>query len=251
MARKERGYQRRLAEAAGCHTSFLSQILHSHVQLTLDQAACLAKFWDMSDDETEYLLALVSLERSGSDPLRSVLNRKLNALREHHQILANRLRAERTVSSEHRAKYYSAWYYAATHVLLTIPAYRTSEAVARRLGLAPVRAREILEELEEMKLAAREPLGTWSSIESDIHIPASSPLSIANHCNWRLLAAKSMQDDPKEGLHYTAVHSLSRRDLGILRELLLETIQRARDLVGPSPEEELVSLQIDLFSIGS
>jgi len=44
---KERGYQSRLAEAAGCQRSYLSQVVHSTPHLTPEHAMGMAQFWKL------------------------------------------------------------------------------------------------------------------------------------------------------------------------------------------------------------
>ena len=58
------GYQRQLSEAAGCHTSYLSQVLADKAQLTPDHAAGLAVFWQWNETASEYFLTMVQLERA-------------------------------------------------------------------------------------------------------------------------------------------------------------------------------------------
>jgi uncharacterized protein (TIGR02147 family) len=249
--RSERGYQKRLAAAAGCHTSFLSQVLNSHIQLTPDHAAGLARHWGLTDGETDYFLTLVNRERSSSPALQSFLEARLTQLREQHSLLARRLKADHQISDENKARYYSSWHYSAVHVLLTIPSFRTPEAVARKLRIDVSRARRCLDDLVAMGLAERSDLGEWTPLSADVHISADSPLSVNNHCNWRGMAMQALQEGGSGGLHYTSVHSLSRADLATLKAMVLELIKKSRALVTPSPEEELISVQIDLFPVGA
>ena len=247
--RKDRGYRRRLADAAGCHTSFISQVLNSPVHLTPDHGAGIARFWGLSEDETEYFLALVHLERSASKSFREFLAAKIARLREQNASLARRLKARREISEEHRVRYYSSWLYSAAHILLTIPSMGTSEAVASKLKIEASHARQILDTLAEMGLARRTEKGVWQATGSDVHVPGDSPLSVTNHCNWRGVAIHAIQNDPTKGLHYTAVHSLARADMQKLRDMITDFLRATREVVAPSTEEELVSLQIDFFAL--
>jgi len=42
------GYKSRLAKAANCQKSFLSQVLNSHIHLTPEHAVGLCQFWKFS-----------------------------------------------------------------------------------------------------------------------------------------------------------------------------------------------------------
>lgn len=50
----ERGFQAKMARAAGCQPSYLTQTLRSEVELTPDHGAKLAKFLSMNGPETDY-----------------------------------------------------------------------------------------------------------------------------------------------------------------------------------------------------
>src|SRR4051812_8836100 len=76
-----RGYQARLAEAAGVHSSYISRVLADRVELTPDQAASLARFWNFDGDETDFFIDLVLLERSASKDFRARLGRRLEVVR--------------------------------------------------------------------------------------------------------------------------------------------------------------------------
>ena len=56
------GYQGKLAKAAHCHSSHISQVIRKKSQLTLDQAAGIACFWELDPNETEYWLTLIQYE---------------------------------------------------------------------------------------------------------------------------------------------------------------------------------------------
>jgi hypothetical protein len=49
-----RGYHKKLADAARCQSSHLSQVLASNANLTLEQAMGLASFWNMNAQELSF-----------------------------------------------------------------------------------------------------------------------------------------------------------------------------------------------------
>src|ERR1700692_4612304 len=87
----ERGYQTKLSKAAGCKGSFLSQALHSHVNLTPDHAAGLCRFWNFDDDETDWFIELLTLARAGSPEMKKVCTRRLKEIEKRRTNLKERL----------------------------------------------------------------------------------------------------------------------------------------------------------------
>jgi uncharacterized protein (TIGR02147 family) len=243
----ERGYQKRLADAAGCKPSYLSQVLHSHIHLTLDQAASLCTFWSFNEDRTEFFLALVQQERAASKSLKSFLDRKIKSLRDRHSRVSTRVTAgERVSARDDRAAYYTSWHMPAIHVLTSISAFQTAETLAGRLQISKAQVLSRLDDLMRMGFVAVEG-DRYRSIVSDIHVEHGSPLNLSNHFQWRHRALTRIVDGDPRNLHYTAVHALSVADVEVLREMMMEFIQRSRAVVAPSVEEDAVGVCCDLF----
>ena len=90
---------------------------------------------------------------------------------------------------------------------------------------------------------------TWHATERDLHLPKSSDLNTINHANWRQHAISKIQIGDDDSLHYTAVHALSKRDIVRIKETILAAIKDSREIVKPSPEEELVCVICDVFKV--
>ena len=90
---------------------------------------------------------------------------------------------------------------------------------------------------------------TFSSGPVATHLEKKSPLLIKHHTNWRLKAIQVAETLSDEELMYTANFSVSKKDFHILREQLLQTVQKFLKIVGPSPAEEIAQFNIDLFWI--
>jgi uncharacterized protein (TIGR02147 family) len=244
-----RGYQSRLAEAAGCKRSFLSQVLHSNVSLTPDQAAGLSQFWNLSEDETDWFMELVALARAGSPQMRRLCTRRLDTIKMRRANLSERLKPSRLHSAQSQAEYYSSWYWSAIHMMTCIPAYTTPTKISERLQLRLSLVEETLAALEKMGLVKSKNGRSWHSVELDLHVPKASKLNMSNHTNWRQQAIAKIQLGDDEALHYTAVHALSADAIEKIKAKLILMIQESREIVKPSSEEELVCLSCDLFKI--
>ncbi|HUP58711.1 MAG TPA: DUF4423 domain-containing protein [Bdellovibrionota bacterium] len=242
------GYKSRLARSIGTPPSFLSQVLHTHVHLSLDHGARLAAFWSLGEDERDYLLGLIQLARAGSRELREIVRGQLAALRKRNEDLSRRYRQPALPTNDEQWTYYTAWHLGAIHMLLTVPGFQKARPIASRLQI-PV-------ELVEQGLGALAALGLatakgeiWSAAKKSIHLDKRSPASPVNHMIWRQRAIQKIYEASERSLHYSGLHTLSRADYERVRALLLDSLDRARKIIEPSKEEELVCLCFDLFAV--
>ncbi len=242
-ANPTRGVRKKLAAAAKCQASYLSQVLNGTVHLTPDQAFEIARFMNLTQSETEFFMTLVQHERAASKSLREYYAKKLSTIKSEQQPLHKKLGADKELE-EKRERYYSGWYNSAIHILLSIPEYNSVDTVSVKLQLPPALVQESFLLLEELALIERGPDG-WKTVEFDLHIPSNSPLIVAHHLNWRMFAGAKIQEKNSENLHYTAVHSLSKKDSKVLHDKIVDFIRSTRSVVEISKEEELVAISID------
>lgn len=244
----ERAYRSSLAAAAGCQLSFLSQVLHSEVNLTPEHAVGLAVFWGFFGDEREYFMDLVNHARAGSKLLKRTIKEKLEALRAKQENLSQRYKKPRLTPDARETLYYSAWNWSAIHILLTIPRFQSAQAVSERLSLSLAEVENAFVSLESMGLIRRNGK-SWVATQADIHLPKDSLLNSVHHANWRNRAVSDSQKRFDAGIHYTAIHSLSLTDFEQIKELFLQLIDRTRKIVTPSKEEEIINICLDCFRI--
>jgi uncharacterized protein (TIGR02147 family) len=245
---KSRAYKSRLATAMGTPASFISQVLHTHVELSYEHGFKLSRFWEFSPDEQEYFLTLVQLARAGAKELREFLEAKLDDLREKNKDLSQRFQQPAISTTEEQWTYYTTWHFAAVHLLTTIPSMQKPEAMARRLELPLQQIEFALNSLQRMGLVEKK-ADRWVSTKKSLHLSRNSPASAANHLIWRQRAIQHIYQDKDPDLHYTTLHTLSKQDAEQLRTMLLECIEKMRALVGPSKEEELVCVCVDYFGV--
>ncbi len=246
----EYGYKSKLAEAAGCQKSFFSQVLNSHVHLTPEQALGLAKYWKLLPRERDYFLGLVNYGRAGTEELANHLKEKLVELKRETENLTKRYSSPNlSARTDFAAIYYSSWHYAAIHILVTIPQFQTPPKIAKRLHLPDSFVLEVLRQLQKIEVVTKKSDGSWQATSKSLHIGRDSVFNSMNHAHWRQRASESSLQNKPESVHYTGVYSMSLDDLTKLRETIFELIDRSRQLVAPSPEEELVCMNCDLFVV--
>ena len=244
----ERGFISRLAEAGGCQPSYLSQVLNSKAQLTPDQACGMAVYLNLSEHETEYFIATVELARAVSPLLKKRLSIKLEALKSQANVVGERLKRATWQDNEFQALYYSSWSWIALHILVSIPEFRSVEAISKRLSLKPNVVSEQLIKLEEMGFVERK-MGQWHHAGGEIHLPSNSPLISLHHNNWRARGVLDSQS-PKtssDHIHFSGVYAVSKTDIENIRSVVLKMIEDANQIAGPSPSEDLAVLTCDFF----
>ncbi len=238
----------KMAAAAGCQRSQLSRAVNEQVLLTLEQADGLCDFWNLSEIESDYFILLVELARAGSKRLKQRFLRKLKKIRNEQEDLSQRLNQASLGANEKEVVYYSAWYWSAIHILVSIPQFRTTTAIAARLSLPISLVQYCLENLERFELISKEGAG-WSFSSQTIHLPRRSPLIGIHHNNWRSRAMLASQNPLDDGIHYTVVQSVSMADYEKIKHQLLATIDEYTKIAGPSREEELICFSCDTFRV--
>jgi len=248
VQQSSRGFKSHLARAMRCQPSYLSQVLSGGVELTLDQAYACARFLAFNRQETDVFLLIVQRDRAGTHELKSYFTDQIVQFRREQQVLSTRLGEKTEISAEDYNDYYSAWYHSAIHVATSIPSMQDSRIIAEKLNLDMDVVEASLRLLKKMNLVEQVG-GAWKNSHNDLHVPDSSPLHVANHMNWRSFYCQSIQQQNEDTIHYTAVHSLSIKDLGKLKKLIFEFIENSRSIVGPSKEEKIVAVGLDFVPI--
>ena len=242
----ERGQISRAAEALKCQPSFLSRVMSAEIHLTLDHAFLLTKFLKLDSDESEYFRALVEHERA-SDPLyKDSLAAKLAELKKRFESLQRRTQKENFSVAHQEGVYFSSWIWSALHFLTSIPEFQSAKAIASRLGLREEVVQTYLKQLESFGLV-RQNKSKWEYAGGQFHLPKNSPFVVLHHQNWRSRAVLDAQNFDAESVHYTSVLTLSKADAERLKVLLLGFISESEKVARPSPPEESLVLNCDLF----
>ena len=242
-----RGALSRAAEALGCQRSFLSRIMNSKMQLTPDLAFKLCLHWKLAPAEREYFTALVDFERAVDPTFRDHLRDKIKDMRQTHESLSERAKRPAPTSA-HDTTYFSSWHWTAIHFFTSIPEFQTVEAIAARLSLSQEFVLLCLQQLLQWGFVAKTG-NRWEYKGGEYHLPKDSPLVILHHQNWRQKAVMSAQGLRTDSIHFTNVHTISRKDFPLLKERVLKFISETNELLKASAIEDCVVLSCDLFKL--
>lgn len=237
------------AKAAACHPAYLSRVTQGKAQLSLEQAERLNAFFEHTPDEGHFFLLLIQRARAGTPGLRRYFDAQLASERQKRLDVKRRVASRKTVSVEHEARYYGYWLNAAVHVLLSVPALQTPEALSRHLGISREKILETLAFLTEAGLAVPR-RGRFAIGPSDVHLGAESPHIARHHANWRTQTLVALDRGGPDGLHYSAVVAMAAADALVVKESLLGNLEKNLGVIRASPEEAGWVLAFDFFRLG-
>jgi uncharacterized protein (TIGR02147 family) len=238
----------RLADAAGCQRSYLSRVLSAELHLTPDHLYGICSWLKLAENETEYLLTILEEERASTLSYRERLKEKSTRLRKQHNELQNKVNRPLAPLDEKDYIYYSTWLFSALHILVSITAYQTTKEIASRLQLPVATAEHMLKQLQAWELIKFQK-GKWSFSSAERHVPKRSPLVSFHHQNWRQRAVMDAQNPETDGVHFTVVQSMNEAAYKKIQTRLLDLIEEASKIAGPSPAEKLVCFTADFFEV--
>jgi uncharacterized protein (TIGR02147 family) len=248
--RKGRGFRAELARTMRCQTAYVSQVLNSGANFSLEQAHTLNKFLLHSREESRFFLLLVEYIRAGSKDLQTHFLELMNEQIQQQLNLKERFKIKEVISPEDQATYYSDWSYAAIHIAVTVSKLTSSDNLADYFQLPKIKVQKVLKFLLATGLIAEKNPHEYMIGTSRIHLGADSPLISKHHTNWRIQAINSLDRQIENDLHYTSVVSVSHEDILEIKARLVKEIDAYNAIVKPSKEETMCCLALDFFSLG-
>lgn len=244
---KEKVLRGDLAKAAGCSSSWITRAFTGSVQLTPDQLLGIATYFHLNELETDYLLALLDLERAASLLLKKRIKAKLDRIKKESRELRIPVKPAATLSESDSFKYYSSWLYAAVHVATMIQKFSPAE-LSEKFKVDMGSVLKILKELEQMGLVVGQS-GCWQASSQNLHLSATNHIAKLGHINWRNRSIYHLQNPTSEGLHYSGPHCLSRKDISVISEKLKEVLMECRQIIDESPAEAMALLCLDWYQL--
>lgn len=243
-----RGEWARLAEHLNVNATMISQVLSGAKDFSIEQAQKVGLFFGLQKMELDYFILLVQIERAGTHELKTYYKEKQNELKKSALQMANRIPITRPLTDLERSIFYSSKFYSAIHLYCSLDEGATVESLGQRFKLSRNRILEILQFLVSTQLC-RHSDGRYFMDRQSTHVEKGSPFLLKHHSNWRLEAAQKSEQLTDEELMFTANVSLSKEDFALIRETMVNTIQKVLAKVKDSPAEEIANLNIDFFWI--
>lgn len=244
LPKRGRGEMTRIAHALDVHTTMVTHVLKGKLQFTLEQTLKLADHWALNELETEYLVALVQLERAGDKRAKVFCRKRVDELRSRALNLSNRLDTKNELSESDRAQFYSSWIYTYLRLLSAINEFSSEQAMAKATGLSLSSVRVALEFLVSRGLCI-EQNGKIKYGPTHTYLEAASPLVVTHHLNWRRKSSERFDQLRPEDLVFTYPVAMSEKEFLVVREKLVQFIEEFKKTVTPSPSENLYCLNLD------
>ncbi|MGZ6442222.1 MAG: TIGR02147 family protein [Pseudobdellovibrionaceae bacterium] len=245
LPKNGRGEYRRISEALNVHTSTVSHIFKGKKGLTMEQGAALATYLGLSEAESDYLLTLIEIEKAGTADLKRKLEARLEKQKQLAAQLSNRIPRDTILSEEHKALFYSNWYYSAIRLATDIEDLRTDRAIADYLNLNVDLVRKVLMFLSSVGLCV-DSNGQFRMGPQRTVLESGSPLISRHLTNWRLKAIeKSSKTLTATEFQFTSSMSLSKEVADEIREHIAKEVQKIIEKGNNSKSEELFFLNVD------
>jgi uncharacterized protein (TIGR02147 family) len=245
---KGRGIKLALAKFIGCQTAYISQVLRKDTQFNLEQGVKVNQFFGHTREEGKFFLLLIQYARAGSKDLEIYCKEEIEEIIKKRENLKERFQAEDSLDEPNHHIYYSAWYYSAAHIMLSVPEFRTQTALQKALNIPIEKVQEILEFLTETGLAIQE--GSQYNIgKTRIFLDKDSVYLSRHLLNWRNQAIQSVDRYKAGNLHFSNVVSMSKKDFPKIREIFVKAIEDSKKIIKDSKEEEVNIMNMDFFTL--
>ncbi|MCX6125429.1 MAG: DUF4423 domain-containing protein, partial [Proteobacteria bacterium] len=190
----------------------------------------------------------LELGRAGSLSLKNYFQDQINGVLARRGEISQSVRRTDSLNAESQAKYYSAWYYAAIHIIISIPEFQTVHAISERLKLPQKIVGAALEFLDSVGLAILQE-GKFCIGPKRIHLSPDSDLIIQHHTNWRLQSIYGLERRSGSDIHYSSVYSIAKSDLAKIRGILIRAVEQFEPMIMDSKEEEIICINFDLMTL--
>lgn len=249
MPNKGRGQYKKLSDFLEVSTVVISQTLKGDRDFSVENAFKTTKFLKLVPFEAQYFLKMVEHEKAGHHELKAFFLQELRQMQKDSKKVKNRYSKTTELADEDKFQFYSSRYYSAIRMASSLPNVKTKQQMSQYFNLPLDKVEEILEFLVRADLCVQDG-DTYNRGPQNTFLPASSPYIKNHHKNWRLYSIQKIdQLDPEDELMYTAPMSLSKEAFEQLKLNLLQTIQDAIKLIGPTKDEMVACLNIDFLKV--
>lgn len=244
-----KGYRGEFCKYVGCHSSYLPQVLNGEPHFNLEQADRINNLLSHNKLESRYFILLVQKARAGSKSLELFFKDQLEELKSQSLLLKNQLKEAQDIPEKAHHTYYSTWYYAAIHVMLSIPEYSDNPfKISERLNLPLEIVNKVITFLLEIGLVEKKSKG-YILVDKSFHLSSHSEFVQRHHVNWRSQSLLSAEKNIESDFHYSNITAISKDDFYKIKETLFESVKKCRKIIKPSKEETMVVIAMDLFEI--
>lgn len=241
-----------LAKACSCQSAYISQVLNGHANFSLEQIYDASEYLGHTNEEHDFFILMHQENKAGTVKLRKYYKSKMNELLQARLNLSKRIESKTSLSLDEQARYFSSWIYTAIHLATTIPELSNVDEISNSLGLNKSKVSEVTNFLMSCGLLDIKN-NTFVPGKARMHLSSDSHLLPMMHTNARQYVVEKLQHQKQEeyadNLIYSSMITLSSDDFNTIKEILINAIQEAKDIVRPSKEEVMGLFNIDFIKL--
>lgn len=246
----------RVAEAAGVHRQYLTQVLKKKGQLSDEQAHLIGSFLGLRDDALAYFLLLVQEAKSANAVTRRYFAGRRAALSAAAKKLSAQLARDTAIvappptgAADGLSAFFLDVVLQICHAHFFIPAFQKDPHLLRaKLRLEAVEFDDVIAKLTAMGLVEIKG-GQIKSRQPFMHLEKDSPLSKQNHRNWRIYAAHVPIGRREQDLFFSSTVTSDRRSRQLLVERLKSVIAEFHVGLEGTADEEAFQVNVDVFGL--
>ena len=244
-----RGQRAAIATAVNVKSGYVTQVLAGKAHFSQDQIHDLSEYLNFSDVEKDYFLLLLDYARVGSQSLKKYYKKKIRAFQNSNLSLRKQHKIPDSLSEKDTDLYFLRSDYRLVHLLLTVPHINSKKDLILKTKMPPEKVNEILDFLLSSKLISQNRSGNYECNEISIHLPEDASVIFSFHTQSRLKALNSLSQKGEFDFHYSSNMSISKEDFIIIKQCLVDAINRNKETIKKSDAEIICGFCLDFFEI--
>jgi plasmid maintenance system antidote protein VapI len=240
----------RLAEEIGIQKSYLSKVLSNKAHLSSDQIFLVGKFFQWTEDQTDFALKLLELERTGVQARKNQLQQQISEIQQKHLQIAKAIELPALEADlEALQEYYLSPWVQLIHVCLSIPRYAKDLALlAQDLQLPEKVVSSAVKILLKLKIVRERRDRGFEVLLQEIHLSKTSPVFHAWQTQIRLSALHRLRAAPHPSdYNFNVLFSADESTRVRLQDEILSLLKSAENHVKDSAERDAYYMSVDLF----
>ena len=240
-----------LAKRAHVQSPYLSKVFRGDAELNLDQAYSICDFFDLSEDEVDFVLKLVEVSRASSFKLKEKLKKDIAQQKKEAIKLDKNLLYETDDSlEEFRSEYYTDPIKQIVHLCLSLSKFQKDpQQICQAINISEEHLADTLLRLQKMRLIEIKNRSSIKVLKRTLHLSEDSPLCTPNQVLIRTKSLnKLMNRVDSEAFSFSATFSANDKMKNKIRRQFNDFIKNVQKEVKSSPAQDVYQINFDLFS---
>lgn len=245
-----RGARTKLAQFLNVQSSYISLVLAGSLDFAPEHAIKLAQFFNLNEEELDFLLLLIQRDRAGEQQLKLHIQRKIDSVLQQRSEIKNQIKEtdHAEIPTDELRKYYSKWYHTAIHMYLRTVQTIELENIAKKLKLNTKDVKESIDLLVGIGFIKLEK-GKVIHLNRRFHAATDELSMRLNHHNWRHTAIQIYDQKSNDDLFYTSVMSIDASTFIKMKKMILDNIKSMEPAINDAKDQDVFTLNIDLYKI--